>query len=90
MNTIWDNLKEFGLFVFFVFFGIGFMLAIFIGIIASLGLFHCNAYEKVTGNETKYSWLSCYYKINGQWYFSDEYNKIYVAERKAIELEVKP
>lgn len=83
-------IKEIFLFIFLAFFGVGIVLAIAIGFVASVGLFHCNAYEKVTGNETKYSWLSCYHKINGQWYSSDEYNKIYVAERKAIEIEVKP
>jgi hypothetical protein len=43
----------------------------------------------VTGNETKFAAFICYRKIEGAWYSLDEYKKIYVAERKELEVEMQ-
>lgn len=50
-----------------------------------LSVWDCNAYGKATGRETKFVGLSCYGKIDGVWYSSDEYNKIIVPSRLQLE-----
>ncbi len=78
---MWEEFKEFFVFVFGV---IGSLSICAIILIYLIGSYECRTYDRETGRETKFVGLTCFVRSNESWYTCSEFRNIIIA-KEALE-----